>query len=452
MEGMHIHGDIGYLPESQATIKFNAFDKKNNGSKPTAPVETDLTRIRDWELWGEDDDWPQQVYAKLKKNTIVSQAIPFLASIKYGTGLAYYFKEQPDENGNPTKNFRNEPKIDEWLRANCTARYLREMLISFETFFNPFNELILSKDRKQITNLINLKPRFCRWGRKENGMLYSKDLFINGDFGETFVNLKQSTRVPVINPEWYPVEQVMESGQYKFSYPIKYPDPFNEYYSAAPFHSIIESGWLDVANSIPSFKKHLFQNQIAIKYHIIINPEYYKYRFKTDEKEWDDFTDSEKLDKMGAVKKEIEDFLTGEKNAGKAWFTHKFYDHAKNENVDAFEIQTIDNKIKDGVYIEDSQEASAHILAAMGIPLALFGNIPSRDKMGAGSGSDIREAYNMHRLKLNMALDMLLEPFQFIARYNGWPSNIKFVLPGQLLSTEDRTRKTRSTEANGADN
>ncbi|MNH20583.1 hypothetical protein D3C79_803600 [compost metagenome] len=97
---------------------------------------------------------------------------------------------------------------------------------------------------------------------------------------------------------------------------------------------------------------------------------------------------------------------------------------ASGEKMHGWEIIPIEDKLKEGAYIEDSQEASAHLMRAMGLDATLVGAGPGRN-MGAGSGSDKRIAFNIYVALLQPYRDVILEPLNFISDYNGWTERIE---------------------------
>ena len=97
-----------------------------------------------------------------------------------------------------------------------------------------------------------------------------------------------------------------------------------------------------------------------------------------------------------------------------------------NKEYQGWKIEAIDNKIKDGIYIEDSNEASSHLLYALSMDPTIIGSQPG-SKLGSGSGSDKQVAFNIYIDTVKAHQDLILEPFRWIAEYNGWePYTFKF--------------------------
>ena len=85
-------------------------------------------------------------------------------------------------------------------------------------------------------------------------------------------------KLPVIDSYWS-ADQVKEYCKkkkiYKFVMPTFYPLMNETYYPEADWHAVFHNGWMDVANSIPEFKKALFENQLNIKFVVHISEEYF---------------------------------------------------------------------------------------------------------------------------------------------------------------------------------
>ncbi|MGY0037639.1 hypothetical protein [Pedobacter sp. NJ-S-72] len=132
------------------------------------------------------------------------------------------------------------------------------------------------------------------------------------------------------------------------------------------------------------------------------------------------------------VRKEMNDFLTGSKNAGKSFITTFSWDPINKTEIPGISITSLDDKLQDGKYIEDSKEASGQYIRSFGIPAPLIGPISSGD-MGGGSGSDARIHFNILNKRLKPRKDKIVSPLNFIAEYNGWTKR----MPGFRFAIEE---------------
>jgi len=129
------------------------------------------------------------------------------------------------------------------------------------------------------------------------------------------------------------------------------------------------------------------KNQMTIKYHIEIPDDYF-------------ITGILRQIIRGSKGKlqepdpwEMNDFLSDVENSGKAFLTFTFFNKFKSEYLSGWKINVIDNKLKDDAYLPDSQAANSEILFAIGVDPCLVGSGIPGGSLGAGSGSDKREAF-----------------------------------------------------------
>jgi hypothetical protein len=100
-----------------------------------------------------------------------------------------------------------------------------------------------------------------------------------------------------------------------------------------------------------------------------------------------------------------------------------------------WKIDIIDRKVIEGILTNDVLETTQMIHTAVGVDGTLVGNSPG-SKMGGGSGSDKREAFNIFTALSTVDIDILTRPLEVMAEYNGFPGvkfrmNTRFM---QLLS------------------
>ena len=103
--------------------------------------------------------------------------------------------------------------------------------------------------------------------------------------------------------------------------------------------------------------------------------------------------------------------------------------------------------MKDGMYLEDSGEATAHIYTALGIDATLV-NTPTKGGMGAGSGSDKREAFNIYMALRKSDQDLILEPLNLIRDFNGWDPNTVFWFKNYYVATLNQVTPSQRNATN----
>jgi hypothetical protein len=119
-------------------------------------------------------------------------------------------------------------------------------------------------------------------------------------------------------------------------------------------------------------------------------------------------------------------FLTDVENSGKSFISYAFYSKVKQDYLTGWKIEVIQNKLDNSAYLPDSQAANSEILFAIGVDPCLIGAGNPGGKLGAGSGSDKREAYWMLNADMGTDRSVSLSPLYFIRDFNKWDPTIQF--------------------------
>ena len=126
-----------------------------------------------------------------------------------------------------------------------------------------------------------------------------------------------------------------------------------------------------------------------------------------------------------AFQLEIKTALSGSENAGKSVISINQYLPGTNKEVEGVRIEPLGFEFKDGQYIQDSNEASTHILTALMEDPTLSGNGPGKN-FGAGSGSDKKVAWDIAYSLERPIQDFALEWLNVVRDFNGWDEELIF--------------------------
>ena len=424
------NASVTYLPRHGAVV----LDKSATKTKPTAPaVKASGSGLI--APWGDDNLFPQNVLGKAEK-TFLPSVIQWQVRAM-GSRLIYGIEEIDAATGEEKFRRVKDPVVEAWLKRTNIGRYCVETASDLYWWGNMFPELILSNDRSEIVSISAQEAMYCRWEvqNQSTGLVDNCYINANWDNGGTEAN---STVVKVIDPYYDPVGSLKARKEFKYIYPLSFPSPGKTYYQLVSWDSVRKNGWLEIAALIPTWKKALMQNQVSIKYHIEIPEYYWSWKYK----DWHKMSQAQQTNARSTELSEFNSFLTGEEKAGKSIMTTSKFDEGTNTKYPGWTITALDDKIKDGKYIEDSQEASAHILFAVGLDGTLIGSAPGKG-FGAGSGSDKRVAFNMYMELQQPNEDLILEPLHFIRDYNGWNPEYKFKFKRNQISTLDSGNETK---------
>jgi hypothetical protein len=419
---------------------------KNDNPKPTTPVVDDY-KIKGNKIakWGDDNLFPQNVYEECRKNSIIGSTLKKQMGLLYAGGIytAQWTGEFDDEGNEITKPVFDQ-NVEDFFKQNNIKKYLREAISDFYWFYNPFPELILSKNKNKITGISAQEAMFCRWSL-QNGTTGSIDhCYINANWeGFKDENDPLTETVAVLDPYYDPISTLRGMGETKVIYPTSFPSPGKTYYQLSHWDSVRSGGWLSVAQSIPEFKKYMFENQITLRYHVQIPTSFWTWKYH----DWDSFTTVQKVDAMKKEAKFFEDTMTGNKGSFKTLITSYIADEIAQKEYGKWIVTELGAKNNSNLYIEDSGEASSHLLYALGMDPTLVGYSIGKG-MGAGSGSDKREAFNMYQLQCQMDRDIILEPLEFIRDYNNWNPKLRFKFRYGMLKTADKLKPTERSLSN----
>lgn len=383
--------------------------------KPQSVLPSDLEESFASEIafWGKANDFPDQIEKHIESNPDLANVLQYKGLKLYSFGITYKAQVE-DEEGNAKYIDLIIPEIETWLKRNRPA--FLKMCLEFIKYYNVFPELVLSLDRSQILYLSCKNTKEGRYEVMDKSLGYSKYLYLNPNWATGgAINDEKTVKIPIINPIYFPPELLKErKDSLNYVFPISFPTG-KKYYQLATWTTIITSKWLELANSIPKFKLALMNNQVTLKYHVQM-PDYWmewKYpKFKSLTKE-----EQKKLID-GEVKK-FDDFLVGVEKAGKSITSIFKTDPATGKEWPGWRVTPIDDKLKDGKYIEDAQEATTKIYSANGVDPALGGFTPG--KSGANrNGSDKREAGNELYTSIFAFEELLMQIYEYVSEFNGW--------------------------------
>ncbi|GAB3550549.1 hypothetical protein [Spirosoma fluminis] len=452
--------DVVIVPHAGVSIALENDRPARRSGLITSPGAQPTVAQPDWAMypslggdimpWGDGNDFPQRIAELYRKDPIIPTTLGKVASMLTGKGVKAVLEDLDEEGKEIDRALpKNDPvtrEINAFLNNNLFRLYLREMAGDAAWFFNGWPEMLLSKDRSKIVQLHPLNAEEVRWCRMdERGNL--PHVYLNANWPSATTGDGRTIKINALDPyRWDRVDWLRESSFYNCVYPISYPTPGQRFYSLAHHYSIVESGWLDVHLAIPAFKKFLLKNQMSIKYHIKIDEDYWPELYGdkyigagvTDEtrrqlrKEWID---------------SVTRMLTNVENAGALLVTAMKAPLNPDGKVRDFVTLTpVTDPMKDGKYIEDNLEAAANIFYTLGVDPTLVG-FAGGEKMGARSGgSDKREAYLIALEMLAPFRDMLIEPLEFVAEYNGWKArfpDLRFRFRDKILTTLDTGAGTK---------
>jgi hypothetical protein len=394
--------------------------------------------------WGNNDNIPSQIINNVYKNPSLATGLEFNVMLGYGDGIMPVRKTLENNQLKLIPVLDNK-EINTFLDDNDINGYFLEQLTDLKFIYNVFPEVILSRAKdpakRKVVEINHKEATFSRLQRMDPNGIIQNHLYCSKfgstlaikpgdvtitpmlDYKNPILDLKRKLGLsPRLNGKY------ISENQYRYIVPMYLPTPGHFYYQQPYWWSIFESGWFDYACAIPKFKKALLQNQMTIKYMVYIMPEYWAELYTAE-----GITDAKKKKaRMDLEYQNIQDFLSGEDNTGKAVISKITYRDGKENPY--IKIVPIENAFKGGEYIEDSQEASNIISFALGVHPAVIG---ADNKSGSINGTEARELFIIKQALMKPIRDRLLRPLYLVKAINGWPDDIHFTIPNLELTTLD---------------
>ena len=441
MSNTQFFGDIA-LGTFAAGTGGAVYKFKGNTDDTATSVSVDVKeKANGLAAWGVNNDYPQKIAEAVRKNGSASSGLRFLRKAHYGNGMTMMRHEVTEQGKHDYKvvPMSQHPEIAAFFNRSQVSRFSKEIIMDLEWWSIAFPEYILSNDYNKITRVKRQTAAWCRFELMNETTGLVENIYISQKFGSgSSVSLDSEwvAKVPLIDSYWS-AEEVKEYCKKKkihnFIRPVFYPLLTEAYYPIAEWHSIYNSGWLDVANSVPEYKMNLFKNQVSVKYLIEVDERYFEKVYTED---WYKFT----VDERKAIRNElintINEHLSGNTNAGKSILSMKIIVDGKAES--AITITSIDDKFKDGSYLPEAEAANSEALFGQGVDPSLIGAGIPGGKLGAGSGSDKVSAYNILSSQYKTNRETSAEPVDFVRDYNGWDPTLIFSYENTILTTLDK--------------
>lgn len=383
--------------------------------KPREIKDANAKDLKKIKPWGNDNNYPEWVLDQIKDVTLVEPIIDWKARALYSGGLVYGV-EYIENNEEKFKRLII-PEIEEFLDETDILNYLTIASSNFYTYYNAMAELTVSRSGEKIAYLRALQTPTYRMGKKNNNGVIEK-IYTSPNWEEYGEEHKEVKDITLFNPFHTSKEDIKKLAEKPLAYNLSNPSPGRHYYAKAPWHNILTT-WLPIARAIPEFKKALLANQITIKYMVKVPEWWWEWRYPNFNKT----SASERKKIVEQERANFEEFFAGKKQGNSLMYTQR--DSTPAKTYGDWEVTVVDDKLKEGVYLEDSQEADAHIFKNMQVDPTLFGGTVGKDRSSAGSGSDKRVAWNNYMIMTKPHQDRILSPLQLIAKMNGWQEQYK---------------------------
>lgn len=395
---------------------------------------------------GRNNNMPYDVMKRIGTNVTVGSNVEFKTKVIYGDGILVY-RMSRDEQGNIQKKEvlpSEEPEIFEFLRMNNYNHIRMEIANDLAIFYDSYIEYIFNREDRPKIVQIKSKEATCsriseideKTGKSEwHGYSAEWHKGTPTDLIATPLLDRQTplrdlmTRMGLLpNDEG----KKLTGNQRRFIHNIQMNTPGRFYYGRPYWWSIFASGWYDFSSAIPVLKKSLIKNQMSLRYVVYIKDTFWSELYKNHKA----IKEDEQVKLREQFLKEMNDYLTGEENAGKTFVSHFRYDRVKGTEDKDIIITPLQSSQDGGEYIEDSEETSNTLSYGMGVHPSIIGSSPGKNK--SINGTEARELFIITQALNKTFQEATLEPLYVVKEINGWPKDIYFSVTNCQLTTLDK--------------
>ncbi len=407
-------------------------DTATQGAAPTE-IETGYQHAP----WGATDRMPTTLRLKLAKVSIAGRTINQLVQMMYGNGLVYVRNSDYAADRAALKP-AYIPEVEDWLiRNRIHTHWLPAQFVDFRHTLATFSEIIFSQDFSLITGLYHKPAEHCRLSKQNEKTNYSDWLLYSPDYSyKVTTSSDRITRIPLYcwqDPEsFFSQLRGRKMAWYSHMYTAGmnyYPDPFW-------MGLFRDDGWIDSAIQVPEVVNALMRNQATLKYQILIPESYFKIR----NPQWETYSAQARADLIDAKVRELNAALSGTDNAFLSIST-VFREGLNGDAQGKIEIIALDDKLKNDNWVPSSEAADGQIVQGLGLHPSQVGLAPEGGKMGAGSGSDKMQTYNIGITLNTIEQNIILELLNWVARWNAATNpnwDIRFFINHDTLTTTNQ--------------
>lgn len=395
-----------------------------------------------WANWGSDNRKPDTLAEKIGKSGVLISAIGAKARIAIGKGICpVIITGRNKKDGQEEMEWLYDAEIEDWLELNNDYFNSLNSIRDIIGYGWTHARITMGNGHKNIAGYKTDDVVKCRVGKMNATSGEIEQTFFSPCWRE--VSGADSKKVKAIrmlseNNELSNLEARIKAGDRTPEYSVISRGHLDgrSYYANPIWYSVID--WVDLVIKVPEMKMAMFNNQMSIKYMITISARY----FEKGDPKWNSYTSEERQQKFIAKVAEINTHLTGNDKAYKSIAVSSYMDPSGKEIKD-ITIDVLDDKVKDGKLLPESSAGDKQILFSLMMnPTIMGANTFGGGEGGAGSGSDIREAYLVQIMLMEAERRMNSKIFNLIKRFNGWQKkyegkNLQFRYPNLILTTLD---------------
>lgn len=418
--------------------------------KLKSTIPDDLMMVMPWALWGANNLLPQQMIKDIETCGILNGIIDGKARFSICEGLQPVIMKV-DGAKKVIDTIVNDPEIVDFLEMNNDFFQVFGWMKDMHGFGSAVTRFMLNGAKDKIVTFQRDDITETRFEKQDPANGKIRRLYYSACWElVTGPNDNRIFTVPLLDPN-YPVKDLQDkaaAGIVEHSMTFRYPGWGKHYYPIPLWMPAYK--WVKIAQGVPEMKAAMFENNMRLKYKVIIFQEYWSNAFE----DWEDVDDDERETRRNTLFDEIDRWLTGSKNAYKSIFVDGKYT-LDGKPIDFIKIEPIEDTTKAGELLPDSAAANSEIAIGMLWNNAIQGGNQKTSLYDQNQGgSNVREATAMQVIIHELERKNVQRVFNVIKRFNGWDKTfpgIDFIIPGTILTTLDTGATSKPIVTGGAD-
>ncbi len=438
-----------YNSEGVPLISFGKRSFVSTAGAPESKLINNPTDSIDWAVtvddyriapWGDNNDFPQQADLLIEKTGVLNTGLRTLRNVILGQGIFPCRVTGLDDEGNEVLELIQDRDLLNLCGGRMVRRYFERALRDYLKFGRCFPELIPNADGTKIVGINTINAYYCRLV-EANTRGEIENCIISGDWPES--PKPGYKRIPVLS-EYDPYDDLQSRrlarslGKTSLIYPLSDTWSNRDYYSHPIWWSAKLAGWIDLAHLIPLFIRRMYENAMAIKWHVKIPYAFWDKMFKKT-----DYADEATRKKaINDYQNKIEENLCSADKAGKALFTG-FEIGPLGKAEEQWDIEELKLDMTAAEKLTTSAASNSEILFTLMInPNLLGAGMPGGTYAGNQGGSNIREAFLVNIANAWIDRQNLLDPLECYLRYNG-VTDVELRFRNTILTTLDTGAGTK---------
>ncbi len=455
---LNMKGTTAFLPKSQSVViqaldnVLDPFtidkDAKSVNVKPVKELNTGINSNIEIPFveWGIGNDLPIKIIKRIQDNIQLGANTNYNVLTGYGQGIMVVKKVKVNGKVEYEEQLESEqPAIYEFLENNNYERIIYDSILDLDMFSRSYRELIFSRENKLVriahkeasysrVSQMNEKSKIEYHGynyqwHKRNLNTVSVTKLLDEECPQTDLKIRRG-KLPGTDGK-----SQIEKDTFRYILPLGLPTPARVYYPNPFYWSVFRMGWDQIANVIPKYKTTLMRNKIQVPYIVYISESFWEKLYM-----WENASDDDKK-KEGRKKflKQLDEFLAGAENAGKAFVTEFVYNNHTGSEMKDIVIEPLKKSgsaTEGGDWIEDNEEATNMICLAKLNHVSLIGAAPGKNSKI--NGTEARELFIIKQAMMQPIRNELVKDLYMAKYFNGWDRDLHFIIPNIELTTLDK--------------